>query len=68
MIEYQYWTYKNGSTYAVEITKGQITGACGPLNYRDRPEDMNEFEYDKVDGLWVWWNKDDFRLEEICEL
>ena len=65
MIEYQYWTHKrSGETYAVQIVYGQVLGVCGPLYHEDYREDMSEFEYDKDDVLWVWNNKDDFRLEE----
>ena len=63
--EYQYWAHhKSGEVYAVELTDGQPTGACGPLAHDDRPDDMRDFDYNNFDGFWVAVNEDNFRLVE----
>ena len=63
-MEYQYWAHKSGEVYAVELTDGKVTGACGPLAHDDRPDNMADFEYSTFDGLWCEVNEDDFRLVE----
>lgn len=63
--EYQYWRHiESGEVWAVEIVDGTVTGACGPLYYEDRPDDIRDFEYDREDGDWVETNQDQFVLEK----
>lgn len=65
MITRQYWAHKkSGDEYAVEIQEGRVIGACGPLHYEDRPQDMRDFEYSREDGEWINSHQDEFRLQE----
>ena len=65
MNEHQFWGYKNGDVYAVEIKDGNVVGACGPLYYGELLlADPSEFDCNSEDGEWVNENADDFRYRE----
>ena len=64
-MEYQYWAHKrSGETWAVAIEGGRVVGACGPLYYQDRPDDMRDFDYDSEDGECIEADRGDFQLSE----
>jgi len=65
MDTYEYWAHeKSGEVWAVHIQDGEVVGACGPLNHRDRPADMRDFEYSQEEAAWIEDCREDFRLWE----
>ena len=68
-MEYQIWTWMNGSgeSYAVQIHQGKVIGACGPLAPEEQAlaaEDLLICDYDRDDGEWIEARQDQFRLAE----
>jgi hypothetical protein len=58
VIRYEFWKHnKSGDIYAVRILEGKITGAVGPLHWKEQ-EDKNlpNFHYDDyLEGV-EWFN------------
>lgn len=64
--EQQFWGYKNGDVYAVEINyAGAVTGVCGPIHRSEqRIGSLPDFDYSAEDTDWVNENVVDFQLIE----